>query len=74
MGHGLLPPELEQQKAVITEMVLPHYSRLLERSGFLWRTGLRMAGGQRAGLESQAGYCSQGHPAERGKRKRTRQA
>lgn len=40
--HSLLTTELDQQKAVITEMVLPHHSRLLECSSFLWGTRLRM--------------------------------
>ena len=42
MGHRLLTTKLDQLKAVITEMVLPHYSRLLECSSFLWGTRLRM--------------------------------
>lgn len=40
--YRLLTPELEPQKAVITETVLPPWGRLLEHSGFLWGVRLRM--------------------------------
>lgn len=77
MGHGLLTPELDQQKAVVTEMVLPHYSRLLPCSGLL--RGMRLKDrrdleGRRSivGHQPCPGCCTQGHSAEGSRRRMVR--
>lgn len=43
LGHSLLTPELDQQRALFTEMALLYYDRLTEGSGPLWGTVMRVA-------------------------------